>query len=130
MMRTATLQEVEGRILVGVILTQVSEVKTDPKIEFHFSKSESGPSGGLMTALSIYNMLTEKDLTKGKTIVGTGTIELDGSIGSIGGVKYKLKGAVKKKAEIFFSAALMDLDALAFEMPSALAIAVTFIFRA
>ncbi len=102
MMRTATLQEVEGRILVGVILTQVSEMKTDPKIEFHFSKSESGPSGGLMTALSIYNMLTEKDLTKGKTIVGTGTIELDGSVGSIGGVKYKLKGAVKKKAEIFF----------------------------
>ena len=36
----------------------------------------------------------------------------------------------RKKAEIFFSAALMDLDALAFEMPSALAMAVTFIFWA
>ena len=36
----------------------------------------------------------------------------------------------REKAEIFFSAALMDLDALAFEMPSALAMAVTFIFRA
>lgn len=54
-----------------------------------------------MTALSIYNMLTEEDLTKGHTIVGTGTIELDGTVGSIGGVKYKLAGAVKKKAEIF-----------------------------
>lgn len=100
--RSATLKEVEGRILVGIILTQISEVETNPEVEFHFKKSESGPSGGLMTALSIYNMLTEEDLTKGKRIVGTGTIELDGSVGSIGGVKYKLKGAVKKKAEIFF----------------------------
>ncbi len=101
-MRTATLKEVDGRILVGIILTQISEVETNPEIEFHFKKSESGPSGGLMTALSIYNMLTEEDLTKGKRIVGTGTIELDGTAGSIGGVKYKLKGAVNKKAEIFF----------------------------
>lgn len=101
-LRSATLKEVEGRILVGIILTQISEVETNPEVEFHFKKSESGPSGGLMTALSIYNMLTEEDLTKGKRIVGTGTIELDGSVGSIGGVKYKLKGAVKKKAEIFF----------------------------
>lgn len=100
--RTATLKEVDGRILVGIILTQISEVETNPEIEFHFKKSESGPSGGLMTALSIYNMLTEEDLTKGKRIVGTGTIELDGTAGSIGGVKYKLKGAVNKKAEIFF----------------------------
>lgn len=101
-MRSAVLKEVEGRILVGIVLTQISEVETTPEIEFHFKKSESGPSGGLMTALSIYNMLTEEDFTKGKRIVGTGTIELDGSVGSIGGVKYKLKGAVKKKAEIFF----------------------------
>lgn len=101
-MRTATIQEVGDRKLIGVVLTQVSDVKTDPLVEFHFSKNESGPSGGLMTALSIYNMLVKEDLTRGKKIVGTGTIELDGSVGSIGGVKYKLKGAVRKKAQIFF----------------------------
>ena len=37
----------------------------------------------------------------GKTIVGTGTIDINGNVGPIGGVKYKLKGAVKNKAEIF-----------------------------
>lgn len=99
--RTATLQQSGDRKLIGVVLTQISEVETTPEVKFHFSKNESGPSGGLMTALSIYNMLTEEDLTKGHTIVGTGTIELDGTVGSIGGVKYKLAGAVKKKAEIF-----------------------------
>lgn len=101
-MRTATIQEIDGKKMIGIILTQVSEVKTDPEIEFHFKKNESGPSGGLMTALSIYNMLTEEDLTKGHKIVGTGTIDIDGTVGSIGGVKYKLAGAMKKKAEIFF----------------------------
>ena len=100
--RTATIQNIEGKNIVGVLLSQVAQLDTDPTIKFHFTNSESGPSGGLMTALSIYNMLIEDDLTKGHTIVGTGTIDLDGTVGSIGGVKYKLKGAVKKKAEIFF----------------------------
>lgn len=101
-MRTATLQEIDGKKMIGVVLTLIQDVKTEPEIAFHFKKNESGPSGGFMTALSIYNMLTKEDLTKGHLIVGTGTIDLDGTVGSIGGVKYKLAGAVKKKAEIFF----------------------------
>jgi PDZ domain-containing protein len=35
-------------------------------------------------------------------IVGTGTIDIDGKVGEIGGVKYKLKGAIKNDADIFF----------------------------
>ena len=52
-------------------------------------------------ALTTYSYLTGDDLTKGRTVVGTGTIDKDGNVGSIGGVKYKLIGAVKKKADIF-----------------------------
>ncbi|MCI8575863.1 MAG: hypothetical protein HFI09_05270, partial [Bacilli bacterium] len=63
--------------------------------------SESGPCGGLMNALAIYNALVEEDITKGKKIIGTGTIDRDGTVGDIGGVKYKLLGAAKKKADIF-----------------------------
>jgi PDZ domain-containing protein len=40
-------------------------------------------------------------LSKGRNVVGTGTIDKDGNVGSIGGVKYKLIGAVKNKADIF-----------------------------
>ena len=54
-----------------------------------------------MTALAIYNALTEEDLTKGRKIVGTGAIDKDGNILEIGGVKYKLLGAEKAKADIF-----------------------------
>ena len=95
------LQNVNGVSLIGIVISSVKEMKTDPSIQIVTSKNESGPSGGLMLSLTIYNMLTKKDLTKGYKIVGTGTMEEDGSVGEIGGVSYKLKGAVKKKADIF-----------------------------
>ena len=63
--------------------------------------NESGSSGGLIAALTIYNNLVKEDITKGLTIVGTGTIELDGTVGSIGGVEKKLKSAENAKADIF-----------------------------
>lgn len=55
-----------------------------------------------MTTLYIYNSLIDEDLTKGKIVAGTGSIDINGNIGEIGGVKYKLIGAVKEKADIFF----------------------------
>ena len=86
---------------IGVSISSIYEYKSDPSVEMTSKSSESGPSGGLMTALSIYNSLVKEDITKGKKIIGTGTINQDGSVGAIGGVKYKLLGAVKKKADIF-----------------------------
>ena len=82
-------------------MTKTSDIKTTPKIELEFKKSESGPSGGLVLALSIYNSLVSEDITQGRKIVGTGTIDVNGNVGSIGGVEYKIKGAVKEKADIF-----------------------------
>lgn len=88
-----------GKIGVSIITTY--EYETNPHVELSFKQSESGPSGGLMTALEIYNHLVEEDITQGKKIIGTGTISQDGTVGAIGGVKYKILGAMKKKADIF-----------------------------
>ena len=57
-----------------------------------------GPSAGMMMALNVYNLLTEDDITNGKKIAGTGTIEIDGSIGPVGGVKQKVIAAKKANA--------------------------------
>lgn len=92
-----------GKAIVGITLQLVKEYETDPKIEIKFKRSESGPSGGLITTLEIYNQLTKKDITNGKTIAGTGTIEPDGSIGQIGGIEYKVLGATAAKADVFLS---------------------------
>ena len=97
------MDETKGVKLIGVILQVVKEYETDPKVDITFNKSESGPSGGLITTLEIYNQLTKKDLTKGNEIAGTGTIETDGTIGQIGGIKYKVLGAEHGKAKYFLA---------------------------
>ncbi len=98
---TSKLFEEENRKVLGVGLQSVTTYDVDPEVEFQFEKNESGPSAGLITTLSIYDQLTKGDLTKGKLIAGTGTIEADGSIGPIGEVEYKLLGAVDGGAQVF-----------------------------
>lgn len=95
------LYKKDGVNVVGVVLRYYKEYETNPKVEYKFKNSESGPSGGLITTLEVYNELTKEDLTKGKTIAGTGTIEQDGTIGQIGGIEHKILGAASAKADIF-----------------------------
>lgn len=101
MMKYAIVHEKDGRKLIGIALTSIYDYEVDPKITFTFSNSESGPSGGFMVTLAIYNQLIDSDISNGLKIAGTGTIDIDGNVGSIGGVKYKLKGAVDSKSDIF-----------------------------
>ena len=93
--------EEDGSKYTGIMVSRIYDYETDPEITFKFHQNESGSSGGLTLALAIYNKLTKEDITNGLKIVGTGTIESDGSVGEIGGVEYKLQGAVKAKADIF-----------------------------
>lgn len=98
----------EKYITVGVLdgkkslkISVICNYDYNDDVEFKFNKGESGPSGGLMIALSIYNQNIKEDITKGKKVAGTGTIDLEGNIGEIGGIKHKIIGAVKGGAEIF-----------------------------
>lgn len=99
--RTATVSNINDSKAVGIVVYEILELETNPKITIKTNNSESGPSGGLMTSLAIYNALTSEDITGGHIIVGTGTIDSEGNVGSIGGVKYKLIGAIKNNAKIF-----------------------------
>ena len=85
----------------GISIVTTYDFKNPDDLKIKSKASESGPSGGMMMALGIYNALTKEDITKGKNIVGTGTIDKEGNVGEIGGIKYKLIGAVKNKADIF-----------------------------
>ena len=100
----AKLKEIDKEKVMGLYLVNIVDYEVNPKINLKFKWNESGPSGGFMLSLAIYDRLVEDDLTKGRKIVGTGTIDLNGNVGPIGGVKYKLMGAVSKKADIFFVA--------------------------
>jgi PDZ domain-containing protein len=76
-------------------------------------KIVGGPSAGLMFTLTVDNLLSPTDLTGGRKIAGTGTIEPDGTVGPIGGVELKVVAAELAGASIFFSPAENYADALA-----------------
>ncbi len=97
----AEVYEDEDKHYIGIFVITNFDIESELDVKITSKSSESGPSGGLMMALMTYNAITGKDLTNGKKIVGTGTISLDGTVGEIGGVKYKLMGAVKNKADVF-----------------------------
>jgi Lon-like protease len=60
-----------------------------------------GPSAGLMFALGIVDKLRAEDLTAGKIVAGTGTIDDAGRVGPIGGIPQKLVGAKHAGADVF-----------------------------
>ena len=94
--------DINGEKKLGVVISNEIKYTSDPKVRLKFNGKEAGPSGGLMIALTIYDKLVEEDITKGKLVVGTGTIDMEGNVGEIGGVKHKLMAASKKKADIVF----------------------------
>ncbi|MFD2616982.1 SepM family pheromone-processing serine protease [Terrilactibacillus laevilacticus] len=93
-----------GKTRYGLGITQSNKlsIHVKPKIKFNI-KNIGGPSAGLMMTLNIYDQLTKRDLAKGYKIAGTGTMEMDGSVGPIGGIEEKIVGADKSGADIFLA---------------------------
>ncbi|MFC8362445.1 PDZ domain-containing protein [Streptomyces griseorubiginosus] len=64
-----------------------------------------GPSAGLLFTLGIIDKLDGDgaggDLTGGRTIAGTGTIDADGTVGAVGGVALKTQAAKRDGATVF-----------------------------
>lgn len=76
--------------------------------------SIGGPSAGLAFALTLIDELTPGELTGGRDIAVTGTIELDGSVGAIGGLRQKASAVAQAGVEVFIVPAAQserDLEA-------------------
>ena len=94
---TATLGEDK---LLGIMLVTNYEYETGDDLNIAFRSGEGGSSGGLILSLGIYSEITGDNILKGRNIAGTGTIDIDGNVGEIDGVKYKIAGAVKNKMDV------------------------------
>ena len=68
-------------------------------------KKTGGPSGGMIFAIGVIELLTEKDLLQGRHIAGTGTISSDGKVGPIGGINQKILAAHRAGATLFIAPA-------------------------
>ncbi|MDX6329793.1 MAG: Lon-like protease, partial [Streptomycetaceae bacterium] len=90
----------KSRAVVGI---QAGVEHTYPfKIDIKLA-DVGGPSAGLMFALGIVDKLTPTDLTGGRFVAGTGTIDDDGTVGPIGGIDMKTIGARSKGAQYFLT---------------------------
>lgn len=78
-----------------------TQLAGDTKVEYQLS-GIGGPSAGLMMTLGVIDKLSPGDLTGGRHIAGTGTIDAVGKVGEIGGIGHKISAARKAGAELFF----------------------------
>lgn len=60
-----------------------------------------GPSAGLAFALGVIDALTPGELTGGREVVATGTINADGTVGPIGGLEHKVDAVRRTGASLF-----------------------------
>ncbi len=89
-----------GRALLGVYVDPVFDLPVDVRIQI---ENVGGPSAGLMFSLGIISTLTEADETGGEHIAGTGTMDLTGTVGPIGGIVQKMTGARDDGADWFLA---------------------------
>lgn len=85
---------------LGTVIMTNYDIDTGDDLDIKFTSRESGSSGGMMLTLTIYSAISDEDLIKGRKIAGTGTIDIEGNVGEIDGIKYKIMGAYKKGVDV------------------------------
>ena len=90
-----------GEARLGVLVqTAVDELALPFDVELSPEVRIGGPSAGLMIGLTVYDLLAEEDLLRGRRIAGTGTLDVDGTVGPVGGVAQKVKAAIDAGYEV------------------------------
>jgi PDZ domain-containing protein len=65
------------------------------------TQAVGGPSAGLAFTLTLIDELTEGELTGGIDVAVTGTIDLDGKVGAIGGLRQKASAVAQAGVDVF-----------------------------
>lgn len=87
--------------IIGVTL-ETRDLEVDLPFEVDIDSGEvTGPSAGLAWTLAVIDLLTPEDLTDGRVVAVTGTIEPDGSIGPVGGVPQKVSAVSRAGIDLF-----------------------------
>lgn len=99
---TTGTQDSGGKAAVGIAIESENVFPFDVDIQLN---NVGGPSAGMMFALGIIDKLTATNLTGGRIIAGTGTIDAQGNVGAIGGIQMKTIGARDAGATVFLAPA-------------------------
>jgi len=96
-----------GRTIVGFYPFDTSSVSLPFELDID-TGSIGGPSAGLAFTLTLIDELTEGELTGGGRVAVTGTIDLDGSVGPIGGLRQKASAVTQVGVELFIVPGLSE----------------------
>jgi PDZ domain-containing protein len=100
--------------LLGVLVRQQPSAPFDVDVQV---QQVGGPSAGLMLTLGILDLVGNTDLTGGDVIAGTGTIDVSGNVGPIGGIQLKMVAARDIGATLFLVPADNCAEALQAPQP-------------
>lgn len=89
-----------GKPVLGVSLADRARYTFPVDIEIDTGEV-GGPSAGLAFTLAILDRMTPGSLLGDQRVAVTGTIEIDGSVGPVGGVDHKTEAAIREGAKLF-----------------------------
>jgi Lon-like protease len=96
----STAIEEPDRTIVGFVPFDTASVDLPFDVSID-SGAIGGPSAGLAFTLALIDELTEGDLTGGRDIAVTGTIDLEGNVGAIGGLEQKVSAVKQHGVDVF-----------------------------
>jgi PDZ domain-containing protein len=90
------------RTIVGFFPSDTAQVRLDDSVEVVIDTDQvGGPSAGAAFTVTLIDELTEGDLLGGKEVAITGTINLDGTVGAIGGLSSKASAVLQNGLKYF-----------------------------
>jgi Lon-like protease len=93
--------ELRGKPFIGIV-PSTEDLKLDFPLHVTIDPgSVTGPSAGLAFTLTLIDELSPGNLTGGKDVAVTGTMDLDGHVGEVGGVPQKTATAIGAGAKLF-----------------------------
>lgn len=107
---------VGGAATMGVGVTMKYDFPFEVQIELN---NVGGPSAGQMFALGIIDKLSPGQLNGGDRVAGTGTIDNEGNIGPIGGIRQKM-AAARAAGATWFLAPAANCDEVTGHVPAGL----------
>jgi PDZ domain-containing protein len=96
----ATSGDLKGKPMVGIVPV-TKDLHLDFPVDITIDPGQvSGPSAGLAFTLTIIDEMTPGSLTGAQKVAVTGTMDLDGNVGEVGGVPQKTAAALSAGAKL------------------------------
>lgn len=113
---SVTPEKAAGAVVIGIGAQMDYDFPFEVTIQLD---NVGGPSAGQMFALGIMDKLTPGQLNGGARVAGTGTIDNEGNVGAIGGIRQKMYAARSAGATVFL-APKSNCDEVTGHIPSGL----------